>query len=797
MKIADRLTDTHYIAKTKYAEYLETLPIDERAVVLESQQGGQFNGNIYYIAQELVRNPEFTEYAVYICVRSRILEKAKQFYSARGLDGITFVESFSDEYYRLMASAKYLVNDNTFLFFFSKRPEQVYLNTWHGTPLKTLGKRIANDMHNIGNAQRNFIAADLLLYQSEYMAKHMIEDYMLENLSKARYLIDGSPRNIVFNNEGLRSEIRNELGLQGRRVVVYMPTWRGSLGNKRNPITKQNLEYVFEELDARLDSSEYAVFVNLHPIESASIDFSIYNNIKEFPSQYETYEFLTAADILVTDYSSVFFDFAISRRKIILYTFDREHYTSTRGMYLSLEELPFPIVEKMSDLIREIKSPKSYDDSDFLLRFAPNDDPDSCRRLMRRFIFNHATSRVIERSIPDNGKDNVFIYAGKLARNGITSSLRNLINVIDLEKYNIYLLFSSRAVRKSLDVLRDLSTKVNYLTMKGRMNLSLSEKCLLMLWGKGIIDTDYYMSHMHEAYGRELNRIFAGARVDTIIHFTGYGAKQLCLFSEFSGNNVVFVHADVRFEISRKKNLREDAAAYAYRHYKHVAVASEDMIPPVLSVSGGEGNICLCENAIDYKSVLEKSSEEIDLEGVPVLPSVTALWNAFDSGLPLFINVGRYSVEKGQIRLLDAFRDFLARGYDARLIIMGGSGTEYSNVVHHAEEIGLSDKVVFLLNVKNPFPIVKRCDFLALTSFAESFGLVLAEADILGKPVFSTNIPGPRLFLEKYHGTLVEDSVEGIVDGLIQCVSGKIEPMNVDYKQYNDNVVNEFDELLK
>ena len=108
------------------------------------------------------------------------------------------METNTKHYYRLMASAKYLMSDNTFLPYFIKKEGQIYLNTWHGTPLKSLGKSIMNDMHNIGNTQKNFVCSDYLLYPNEYTRDHMVEDYMLENLCQNTYLLDGYPRNTAF-----------------------------------------------------------------------------------------------------------------------------------------------------------------------------------------------------------------------------------------------------------------------------------------------------------------------------------------------------------------------------------------------------------------------------------------------------------------------------------------------------------------------------------------------------------------------------------------------------------------------
>lgn len=99
------------------------------------------------------------------------------------------------------------------------------------------------------------------------------------------------------------------------------------------------------------------------------MDYSKYKHIKPFPKEYETYDFLSICDILVTDYSSVFFDFAITKKKIILFTYDLNEYMEERGTYFSIEELPFPIVETVVKLINEINYPRDILMEQFLNEF--------------------------------------------------------------------------------------------------------------------------------------------------------------------------------------------------------------------------------------------------------------------------------------------------------------------------------------------------------------------------------------------------------------------------------------------
>ena len=89
---------------------------------------------------------------------------------------------------RLLASAKYLINDATFPNYWIKKEGQVYINTWHGTPLKAMGRKVHNDVF-FGNVQKNLVNADYLLYPNIFTKDVMIRDYMLENISSNSYIL--------------------------------------------------------------------------------------------------------------------------------------------------------------------------------------------------------------------------------------------------------------------------------------------------------------------------------------------------------------------------------------------------------------------------------------------------------------------------------------------------------------------------------------------------------------------------------------------------------------------------------
>lgn len=130
---------------------------------------------------------------------------------------------------------------------------------------------------------------------------------------------------------------------------------------------------------------------------------------------------------------------------------------------------------------------------------------------------------------------------------------------------------------------------------------------------------------------------------------------------------------------------------------------------------------------------------------------------------------------------------------------MGGNSRakKYEELIEKVNGMGLSENVILLLSVSNPYPIIKACDGFILSSLYEGFGLVLAEADILGLPIVSTDITGPRTFMHKYGGTLIENSDDGVYNGLQMLYSGEVKPLNVDYEAYNQECVAEFEKLFE
>lgn len=460
------------LPKIRYVKYAKKLPLDDKAVFLESQHGKEMTGNIFHLLKELTTDPKYKAYNIYLSCRGGKLNRFSYILENNGMEKVQLVELSTDRYMRALASSKYLINDNTFLPFFIKRADQVYLNTWHGTPLKTLGKSIKNAMYGIGNAQKNFVTADYLLYPNRYTMNHMVEDYMLGNITDAKCVLSGYPRNSAFFREGLSQDVRKSMGIpEGMKIYAYMPTWRGSVDNIPDNASKE-LKHYLNEIDKVLRDDE-RLYLNLHPIAVKDVDVKGYKHIRNIPVRFDTYDFLTSTDCLITDYSSVFYDYAVSGKKIVLFTYDEEEYFADRGVYMTLSELPFPKVKTVEKLMEELRSPKAYDDVGFIDEYCHFDCKEASANILSLIIDGKASPKTEVVEMPCNGKDNVLLYADEFTSEAIEKAMK--------QDSNCYLCFLADDGKENTSTLAELPQGMSYFPVQ--INVS-SDKAKAKMWKK-------------------------------------------------------------------------------------------------------------------------------------------------------------------------------------------------------------------------------------------------------------------------------------------------------------------------
>lgn len=783
------------IKQMYYLHYYYKGKIIDNYILIESKQGEDLAGNMFYSLKEIVENHK--DYKVFLPVTQKSRKNIEKMLKNYNIEGVQIINHNSLEYYKILGTAKYLFNDTTFPKVFTKKEGQIYINTWHGTPLKQMGKDVVNRRYAIGNVKRNFMFADYLVYPNDEMKDKMLSAYGLKNLFKGTILNAGYPRNAIFFNRESEKELRKKLKLENKQVFVYMPTWRGVMTKRKQDEQLGEIINLMRYIDENLNDNQI-LYVKMHVLVQQSLKFSDFKHIRSFPKGIEAYEMLNVADTLITDYSSVFFDYANTGKKVVLYTYDEEEYIRTRGFYYTLDELPFPKTYTPDELVKELNSPKNYDDTEFRKKFCTYDNIEAPKALIDYLLNGKESNYVKPEQLKKDNRDNVLIYCSTLGLNGMTSSLISLMNVIDLNKENIIFSFRQKALAYYPMRLTKLPDNTDVFPIATGYIYSFKEAIAEVLFYNLNINTRFVKKYIDRMYKREVKRLFGDAKFDKVIHFTGYEKKITGLFERFDAKRAIFVHNDMVSEIKTKGNQHYKTLKEAYNKYDRVVAVSEDIVEPIKKISGRDDNIVIVNNAHDYKTILKKSEMDIEYSNITVSNvSKKVLEKLLNTDYTKFINIARFSPEKGQKRLIDAFEKFYNKNPKSLLIIIGGYGKLYKNLHEYIKHLNCRYNVILIRSIDNPFPILKRCDLFILSSFYEALGLVLLEADTCGIPCFSTDVRGPRGFMKEHNGRLVENSEEGILKGMNEFMEGKIKPMNFDAEKYNQKIKEQYEKIFE
>lgn len=312
-------------------------------------------------------------------------------------DRTIVVKHNSDKHYRYYATAKYWVTNSRVPDVIPKREAQIYVQCWHGTPLKRLGLDVdvkgANEKYSIEEMKKKY-RTDALKYSymispSGFCTEKFVSAFGLDLVGREDIILEtGYPRNDDLRNftEEKAERIKTKLGIpKDKKVVLYAPTWRENQYSSTVGYTYKE-EVDFDLLREHL-GDEYVFLFRAHYFVASKFDFAKYQGFVYDVSAYdEINDLYIVADMLITDYSSVFFDYANLRRPIIFYMYDLPIYRDEmRGFYISLDELPGNIVETEETLINEIRTADNWTPDnkydDFNKKYNPLDDGDASKRV--------------------------------------------------------------------------------------------------------------------------------------------------------------------------------------------------------------------------------------------------------------------------------------------------------------------------------------------------------------------------------------------------------------------------------
>ncbi|TGA98841.1 glycosyltransferase [Sporolactobacillus shoreae] len=311
---------------------------------------------------------------------------------------IPFVIKYSFKGIWKWARAKYWVTNSRWPLWLPKPKHTIYVQTWHGTPLKTLGTDIDH---------MTMPGMSLERYKKEFTEESRRWDYCIapnsysSKIFQRAFELQGSmiqsgyPRNdLLFQKNTIPDimKIKKKLGIdRDKKIILYMPTWRDNEYSQINHYTfdlKLDLDRMKDEFNG-----DAVLLLRLHYLIDDQLDLGGYGDFVKDVSEYEDCrELYLISDCLITDYSSAFFDYANLKRPIIFYAYDLCQYANViRGFYLDLEkEAPGPIVSDIDHLLPAIRDALNFTGNnpypEFYTRFCGWEDGHSTQRAVEAFL---------------------------------------------------------------------------------------------------------------------------------------------------------------------------------------------------------------------------------------------------------------------------------------------------------------------------------------------------------------------------------------------------------------------------
>ena len=343
------------LPRAMYQYFFTKLPVKKNLVIYESFLGRNYSDSPKYIYEYLRKNFPGQYKHVWIVAKGADVNIPKHKDTIR-------VRRFSFRYMYYMAVSNFQVINMRQPQWFKKRPGATFLSTWHGTPLKHL----VFDMDNVASANplykqifyRQSRQWDYLVTANQFSVdvfKHAFmypEDKMLKS---------GYPRNDILNapdKDERQNQIKAKLNIPAdKKVILYAPTWRDDeyygVGQYKFDL-KLDILRLKEEL-----GDEYVLVLRTHYFIADHLDTSGFGDFVFNESSYDDIaELYLISDILITDYSSVFFDYAVLKRPILYFVYDYDKYASVlRGFYLNMDkDLPGPLLKTNDEVVNAIKN---------------------------------------------------------------------------------------------------------------------------------------------------------------------------------------------------------------------------------------------------------------------------------------------------------------------------------------------------------------------------------------------------------------------------------------------------------
>ena len=768
-----KLSGVPYTNTAAYLDFIQDFPIDPQCILYESFLGNTMSCSPYAIFKYLHAQKDDAFLHVWV-VNS--MESVKEEY--KGKKNILFVDRKCKLYAFFLATAKYLVNNVSFPSWFIRREGQVYCNTWHGTPLKCLGDVNAFVPYGYGNVSRNFLHATWLAQPNAFTNDLILDGYHVRNILPGQSIITGYPRQDLTLNmtEEEKSSLRETIAGDDRRpILLYAPTWRDYEDFEAQQARAESV------LQALADVPYHVIFKGHQFLEAAYRA----NGGTTLPAWVETNELLAITDVLLTDYSSIGIDFLATGRPVIYYVDDEEAYINGRGLNVPVDDFPGWVCRALSEVQELLSSP--------LQAKTLNE----WQRALIAFDDGHATERVCDfmfhkTPVPARkNKPDILMHTAALP-NGITTASLNLLAGIR-DSFDVYLMYDYDKLKDNDFIHAKLHEMegAHVLPQTGSMLQTVEEQwCAKKVpayresrIGKNFEDIIRLM------YQREGQRLFHTVKFDAAVEYEGYSTYYSSMIAGCNAKKrIIFQHNTMEEEFREK--YRYLATVFrSYQWYDKIIAVSRATYLENMNYLSREWN--LPREKFGYiDNMLDDSRVQILAQDA--LPENAE--EMFD-GAPLFLTMGRLSLEKDHAKLIRAFAGVVGQYPRARLLILG-EGYLYNSLKSLVQNLDLQQNVILTGRIDNPYPWLARADCFVLSSNHEGQPMVLLEAMALRKPIISTDIPSTRGMLGNTTAMLVENTELALADGLLACCKQLPKPVEMDFEEYNKHCIGQFHEIV-
>ena len=336
------------IKRDVYQKVLVKLPVKRGSVVFESHGGQSFSDNPKYIYQALHDKGH----------KGRLVWSYADTTAGFPADA-TLVRRDSWGYLRALARAEYWVDNQGFPPSLPKRSGTTYLQTWHGTALKTMGAdnpqiraMLEDERKRLSKSVNRF---DYFLVRSEYDVRTLIESFGM----RAEPLRIGYPRNdslLAADRDERGRELRERLGFPpDRKVVLYAPTYRCA-----DTVFQPGFD--LERFAAEFGDT-HTLLIRAHYLNTVTVPVNARHAVLDLSAHPDVTELILASDALITDYSSVIFDYALFDRPMLFFSPDTASYREERGTYFDLtERAPGPWTSDQDALFAALRELPAADD---------------------------------------------------------------------------------------------------------------------------------------------------------------------------------------------------------------------------------------------------------------------------------------------------------------------------------------------------------------------------------------------------------------------------------------------------